>query len=149
MGRSLSFQYINVPVLKNMRGVTNRTIDILTNLKEGDQFMFKKLNEYIEWCPAFNEYIVPLTRAPSNYGMDEIPIAEGIRYKVLSADDEPALKEIKGFRTIRFMPTETHGKNYYLTYRIGTDGTVRECEGLGILSVICNIVKYNSYSKSE
>lgn len=138
MGRSINFSYDSIKTMDCNNRVNPQVLDTLRNLNKGDRFVIRKMVGYLEWCPIHEEMSPPLLRAPSNYGYDELPIRPGLTYQVVSENDEPTLETVKGIRSIRFDLADTD-KDYFPTYRLMTDGTIRECEGLGILSLIQSI----------
>ena len=138
MGRSIYFKYDNVKMLEQQE-IPKNVLDILQSLSKGDRFVLKGIEGYMEWCPINDEMVTPLTRAPSNYGYEELPIDTDIVYEVISENDEPTLDVIKGIRSIRFQVASEKKNRYFPTSRIMTDGTIRECEGLGILSIVQSV----------
>lgn len=136
MGRSPYFKYEKVQLLD--KNVPSNVLDVLSNLKTGDKFIIKNMEGFMKWCPIYQQDIPPLNRSPSTYGYEEMPLRENLYYIVLNDNDEPNLENIKGIRSIKFLPTKNQ-ELYHSTYRMCTDGTIRECEALGIINIIRNI----------
>jgi hypothetical protein len=61
---------------------------------------------------------------------------------VENCDEEPALFQATGLKSIRFGAKSNY--DYYPTYRILTDGTIRECEGFDVCYCIDEIHKIES-----
>lgn len=132
MGRSLFFKYSQVATYEG--SLPSRIISIIDNLKVGDKFKIV-VKDYVVLCEDDNELYSPLTRTPSSYGYMPLPICSQYEYIVENINDEPNLMKEKGIRSISFnVISDT--KTYYKTHRLITDGTIRECEGLGINYVI-------------
>jgi len=130
MGRSLSFSYKNV---MNFDGVVPEHItNIINNLKVGDKFSMK-INIYLTNYVDEDDFTFPLTRSPSTYGSMPLPICNDCEYEYIvdNINDEPGLLTEKGIRSISFNICG-NDKQYFKTHRLLTDGTIRECEGLGI-----------------
>jgi len=136
MGRSLYFKYSQVPHYDGY--VQPEIISIISNLKVGDKFKIK-VKEYEVCNPDDNELYVPLTRTPSSYGRAPLPICNEHEYIVDNIHDEPTLLNEKGLRSISFT-VFSDSIEYFKTHRLITDGTIRECEGLGINYIIEEIV---------
>jgi hypothetical protein len=132
MGRSLYFKYSQVPHYYG--NVQPQIITNIYNLKVGDKFKIK-IKDYEVLNPDDNELYVPLTRTPSSYGYSPMPICSHYEYIVDNINDEPSLLDQKGLRSISFNVI-SDDIEYFKTYRLITDGTIRECEGLGINYVI-------------
>jgi len=134
MGRSLSFSYKNVMKFDGV--VQEHLIDTINSLKVGDKFSMK-INIYLEYYVDEDDFTFPLTRSPSTYGSMPLPICNDCEYEYIvdNINDEPGLLTEKGIRSISFNIYE-NDKQYFKTHRLLTDGTIRECEGLGINYII-------------
>lgn len=132
MGRSLYFKYSQVPHYEGH--VLPQIITNINNFKVGDKFKIK-VKDYEVLHPDDNELYIPLTRTPSSYGYYPIPICSEHVYVVDNINDEPGLLNEKALRSISFNVISSDIE-YFKTHRLITDGTIRECEGLGINYVI-------------
>jgi hypothetical protein len=134
MGRSLSFSYKNVMKFDGV--VQEHLIETINSLKVGDKFSMK-INIYLENYVDEDDFTFPLTRSPSTYGSMPLPICNDCDYEYIvdNINDEPGLLTEKGIRSISFNICE-NDKQYFKTHRLLTDGTIRECEGLGINYII-------------
>ena len=130
MGRSLYFTYEKVMDRQSL--ADSLLLDKLSNLKPGNRFKIY-FREYMEYDGMIDDYVPILTRSPSTYGYNTLPIEEGLEYTVLNNNIEPGLEKVKGIRSINFALCNPLNDEYlFNTHRIITDGTIRECEGLGI-----------------
>lgn len=135
MGRSLYFSYTKVESFNGQ--ISEELRSKISNLHIGDCFRMKVIG-----YPIYNErpddLSFPLTRTNSTYGGEPIPIDEELDYVVETVNEEPGLYLEKGIQSIRFALNQNSDK-YFCIYRILTDGTIREWEGMGIIFVILNI----------
>jgi hypothetical protein len=135
MGRSFNFTYKNI--MKFDGTVPEQNITTINNLKIGDRFTMK-ITDYM--ISNEDELYIPLTRTPSSYGLAPVPLCDDCSYEYIveNVNDEPGLLVEKGLRSISFTVYRNDTK-YFKTHRLITDGTIRECEGLGINFVIDEI----------
>jgi hypothetical protein len=134
MGRSLHFTYRNI--MKFEGSISSEIKTIINNLKIGDRFHMKLLDYQIPSLDG-DSFSFPLIRTPSTYGYDPLPLCcdNSHEYIVENINDEPGLMLEKGIRSISFTVFSDDTK-YFKTHRLVTDGTIRECEGLGIDFVV-------------
>ncbi len=134
MGRSLYFNYKSIKPIED--NISTQVIEKINQLKEGDtlKMVFRTFLIYDE---DIDDLYPPLTRSPSNYGYEILPLLEDFEYVVENCNEEPVLTDASGLKSIRFAAKSNF--DYFPTYRILTDGTIRECEGLGVCFCIDEI----------
>jgi len=138
MGRSCYFTYEKV---RDRASVADQDVmRKISDLKPGDAFEIK-FKVYREYSDIEDDYCPLLTREPSNYGYETVPLDESIVYSVLNSNVEPGLEEVKGLRCINFTVRNCNSFMFN-THRLITDGTIRECEGLGINFEVEDIIVY-------
>ena len=127
MGRSIYFKYRNVKPIED--NIPKNVIETISQLKEGDIFRIV-FRVHLIYDSELDDLHPPLTRSPSNYGYDIMPLVEDFDYVVENTNEEPGLFNATGLKSIRFAAKDNF--DYYPTYRIFTDGTIRECEGFDV-----------------
>ena len=132
MGRSLAFRYDQVkPLLDHPSGEELK--NKIANLKKGDCFRLVMADNVVVSLDD-----LPLLRCPSTYGYESVPLDEDIVYMVEENNEEPGLELKTGLRSIRFRKAN-HPDFQFPTHRLLTDGTLRECEALGLALIIKDI----------
>jgi len=136
MGRSPYFKYNKIkPISDN---IPKSVIETISQLNEGDVFKIV-FRVYLIYDSDHDELYPPLTRSPSHYGYEILPLVEDFEYMVENNNEDPALFQATGLRSIRFAAKSNY--DYYPTYRIMTDGTIRDCEGFDVCFCIDEIQK--------
>ena len=139
MGRSPFFRYNKIkPICDN---IPKSVIETISQLNEGDVFKIV-FRVYLIYDSDQDDLYPPLTRSPSHYGYEILPLVEDFEYMVENCNEEPTLFQATGLKSIRFAAKSNY--DYYPTYRIFTDGTIRECEGFDVCYCIDAIEKIES-----
>jgi len=134
MGRSPRFRYYKIkPVEDN---IPTKVIETISQLKEGDIFRIV-FRVHLMYDSEIDDLYPPLTRSPSSYGYEVLPLVEDFDYVVENTNEEPGLFDATGLKSIRFAAKTNF--DYYPTYRIFTDGTIRECEAFDVCFCIDEI----------